>query len=149
VAGLSSGASVSALLMTRLDEIELGVLSGILSPLDYSRENYRIKDHPNNFDIRFLYSYLPLYALIAPRSLQFQMGRNDVHFPSINPSPPKKGFFPGTPRGVSSGEMAGEYLVMNEIWQKYGKDVDLVIHDGGHEFFFPSAEKFIYSHFCP
>ena len=132
----------------RCEEIEVGVFSGILTPLDYKRENYRIKNHSNNWDIRFLYSFVPLYALIAPRPIQFQMGRNDAWFPKTTPALPKGNWFPGTPRGVSSEEMVGEYLLLKNIWGKYNKSISLSIHDGGHEVDYLGAERFIYDYFC-
>jgi hypothetical protein len=146
VVGLSSGATTSAILMARNTDIHVGVFAGILRPLDYLRENYRIKGHPNQWDMRMLYSYVPMYSLIAPRPVQWQIGEKDSWFPRTSPHPPRGSYFPGTPRGVSTTEMAGEFLVMQKIWSKFDSDVELYIHAGGHMVSFEAAEEFVKRH---
>jgi hypothetical protein len=143
IAGLSSGGLTGPTMMAFRSDIKVGVFAGSLLSLDYLRENYRIKGHPNQWDMRMLTSYAPLYMLIAPRPVQWQMGRKDDFFPSTSPMAPKDNWFPGTPRGVMTSEVVGEFLMLKEVWGKMGAPVSLLLHSGGHNFDFEAGAAFI------
>lgn len=147
VVGLSSGGTTGAFLMAYRRDIGVGVFAGSLVSLGYLRENYRVVNHPDQWDVRMLMSYAPVWALIAPRPVQWQMGRRDGFFPRTTPLGPIGSWFPGTRRGVMTTEMVGEFLAMREIWRKAGGDISLSIHDGGHELAFREGEGFIADHF--
>ena len=144
--GLSSGGLTAAVLMAIREDVCVGVFAGSFQSLDYLRENYRIVQHPNQWDVRTLMSYAPLYALIAPRPVQWQLGRKDTFYPNVRPAPPKSTFFPGTPRGVMTTEVVGQFLMLREIWAKFAAEARLYLHEGGHEYDFDAALRFVEAH---
>lgn len=146
VAGLSSGAVSASFLMAYRDDISKGVFAGSLVGLTYLRENYRIVDQPNNFDMNQLFDYAPIYALLAPKPAQWQMGRRDPFFPSTKPVPPISTYFPGLPRPVSVQDFLGEWLLIKRLWEIKGGAPDLYVHGAGHVFDFDAAKAFIETH---
>lgn len=143
VAGLSSGGVSASFLMAYRQDIDRGIFAGSLIGLTYLRENYRIAGHPNNFDVKSLPDYAPIYALIAPRSAQWQFGRTDSFFPGTAPIPPVSTYFPGTPRPVSVQDFMGEWLLIERVWMLGEGRADLHIHDGGHVFDVSAALEFL------
>lgn len=141
--GLSSGAVSASFLMAYRPDIDEGVFAGSLIGLTYLRENYRIQGHPNQWDVKQIYDYAAIYALIAPRSVQWQMGRQDTFFPKTTPVWPSGTAFPGLPRPVSVQDFMGEWLLLDRIWANEGGVAKLFIHPNGHVFDFDAARQFL------
>src|SRR5690606_11266833 len=120
VVGLSSGGMTASFLMAARRDIEAGVFAGTLSALDFFRENYRIRDHPDQWDVPWLNSYTTIYALIAPRPAQWQLGKADSFWPKVIPQTPGTERNPGFPRNPTADEVWGQWLVMERIWAHYG-----------------------------
>ena len=134
VAGLSSGGTSAMLLMALRDDIDCGIFAGSLIPLNFLRQFYLIKGHPDNWNLSNVDSYLPYYLAIAPRPIQFQLGRKDPFYPGGKPLPPASTFFDGTDRGTLTSEVLGDFLSVQTVWQKFGAKAELYLHSGGHEF---------------
>lgn len=141
--GLSSGGVGASFLMAYRSDIDKGVFAGSLISLDYMRENYRIQGHPNQYDVKQIFDYAPIYALIAPKPAQWQMGRQDTFFPKTTAVGPSGTAFPGLPRPVSAQDFMGEWLLMKRVWEIKGGTPDLYVHSGGHIFDFPAAKTFV------
>ena len=146
--GLSSGAVSASFLAAYRNDIDTGVFAGSLIGLDFLRENYRYLGHPDNWDVRGFFDYAPIYALIAPRPAQWQMGRQDAFFPRTVPVA-GSGPFPGLPRPVSVQTFLGEWFLLERIWDNMEGQAALHIHDGGHIFDPLAAIFFIENHFLP
>jgi hypothetical protein len=143
VAGLSSGGTTASLLMAWRPEILRGVFAGSLLPMEFLRQNYRIINHPDSWNLRNVYSYLPYYLLCADRAVQWQMGKADPFYPDHAPMAPQGTWFPGTDRDVMVTEILGEYTTVRDAAAKLGGKADLVIHEGGHEFRVREALTFL------
>lgn len=141
--GLSSGAQTMSFLMALRSDIDLGVFAGSFFPLEYARENYRISGHPNDYDMPQVFDYTPIYALMASRSVQWQIGKQDGFYPRLTPGAAAQPSFPGTPRPVSTTEMLGQLFVTQKVFEKKGGTADLFIHDGGHLYDFAAAKAFV------
>lgn len=142
--GHSAGGTSATLLMALRPEFAAGVFSGSFIPLDYLRENYRLSNHPNNWDIRGVRSYVPIYALAAPRPVQWQLGKQDPFYPRATPDRAAGCCYPGTPRGVDVTETFGELFVAQRVWALLGgKPPVLDVHEGGHVYDFPAALRFV------
>jgi hypothetical protein len=142
VVGLSAGGLTAYALMAYRSDIHAGVFAGALQPLDFLRQEYRVKDHPNCWDIPGILSYTTIQALIAPRPIQFQMGKKDPFWPSGNPLSKSPGF-DGTSRGVMSDEFGGHLLILDRIWRMLGGEVLRYLHEGGHEVDVVAAIRFL------
>ena len=142
-AGLSSGGTTGALLMAWRPEITKGVFAGSFLPIEFLRRNYRIAGHPNQWNLRNVYSYLPYYLLLADREVQWQLGKADAFYPDHTAFPSNGGNFAGTDRDVMVTEILGEYLPVRDAAAKLGGRVELCIHDGGHDFKVPQALTFL------
>lgn len=145
VLGLSSGGHIAFSLMAFRSDIKVGVFAGADQSLNFLREEYRIKGHPDCWDIPGIASYTAIWSLIAPRPIQFQMGIRDEWFPDGKPFAPALPAFKGTHRDVTTDEVAGQFFILKEVWRRYGQSKDLayLIHDGGHEMDVPAALKFL------
>lgn len=132
VVGLSAGGQTAYALMAYREDILAGVFAGAEQPLDFMRREYRIKGHPNCWDIEWLSTYTPIQILIAPRQIQFQMGKKDPWFPSGEPFA-RQGNFSGTFRDVLADEIGGHMLTLQSVWRKLGGDISYDIHEEGHE----------------
>lgn len=54
--------------------------------------------HHECWDIPGINSYVEIQALIAPRPIQFQLGRQDDFYPNSKPLEPKGDWFQGAER---------------------------------------------------
>lgn len=144
--GLSSGAVSASFLMAYRDDISKGVFAGSLIGLTFLRENYRIAGQPNNWDMKHLFDYTPIYALMSPKPVQWQIGRADTFFPRTAPVAPVSSYFPGLPRPVSTQDFLGEWLLIKRLWEIKGGTPDLYVHGAGHIFDFDAAKTFVESH---
>lgn len=148
--GHSAGGMSAVLLMAVRPEFRAGVFSGSFIPLDFLRENYRISGHPNNWEIRGILSYVPIYALAAPRPVQWQLGKQDPFFPRSKPDPASGCCYPGMPRPVDVTQTFGELFVAQRLWSLLGgPEPALLLHDGGHVYDFPGALSFVESRKAP
>lgn len=144
--GHSAGGLSASMLVALRPEFRAGVFSGSFIPLDYLRETYRIAGHPNNWDIRGILSYDSIYALMAPRPVQWQIGKEDPFFPRNTGQPASGCCYTGTDRGVSVTETFGELFVLRKVWAMTGgPQPQLDIHKGGHVYDFPAALTFVRS----
>jgi hypothetical protein len=144
VLGLSSGGHIAFTLMAVRPDIRAGVFAGADQELQFLRDTYRVKNHPDCWDIPAIASYTTIQALIAPRPIQFQIGQRDPFFPDGKPLAPNGASFSGTPRGVLSDEAAGHILILRSIWRLMGgPEVAYDIHAGGHELDSRAALEFL------
>ena len=146
VVGLSSGGLTGAFLMAARTDIEAGVFAGSFQVLDFLREHYRIKDHPSNWDVSWLNSYSALFALIAPRPAQWQLGRQDTFWPGTAPGEPAASRFPGLARRQMGDEIWGQFLLLERVWSKFDSAPSFHVHDEGHEVDYLAARSFIEAH---
>jgi hypothetical protein len=145
VAGLSAGGQISFCLMAYRKDITAGVFAGAEQPLEFMRREYRVKGHPNCWDIEQVLSYSTIQALIAPRPIMFHDGRKDPFYPDLTPFPSYP-WFDGTNRDVMSDEIAGNLLVLKNIWDKVGGSIRRYVHGGGHELHGQTAADFFLNH---
>jgi hypothetical protein len=144
VLGLSSGGHIAFTLMAVRPDIRAGVFAGADQELQFLRDTYRVKNHPDCWDVPAIASYTTIQALIAPRPIQFQIGRRDPFFADGKPLPPNGTSFSGTTRGVLSDESAGHILILRSIWRLMGgPEVAYDIHAGGHELDSQAALEFL------
>jgi len=145
VSGLSSGAQTGYALMAYRSDIKYGIFAGAEQNLDFLRREYRIKGHPNCWEIEGINSFSTVMALIAPRPMQFQTGRNDPFFPHGRALERQGDYFSGTSRGQYSTEIGGDFLAVRSIYAMFNKKnyFSVMIHDGGHEFNVKEALAFI------
>jgi dienelactone hydrolase len=144
VLGLSSGGHQAFTLMALRQDIKAGVFAGADQPLQFLRTEYRIENHPNCWDIPGIASYTSILAMIAPRPIQFQLGKNDPFYPSGEPFPPQGSWFKGTSRDIYSDEVGGQILILRSIWHLMGgREVKYFIHNGGHEMDAREAVSFL------
>lgn len=142
--GHSSGGMSASMLMAVRPEFRAGVFSGSFIPLDFFRENYRIAGHPNNWDVRGILSYMPIYALVAPRPTQWQLGKQDPFYPRNTSQPPSGCCYPGLPRPVDVTQTFGELFVAQRIWSMLGGPPPVLhTHEGGHVYDFAGALAFV------
>ncbi len=142
--GVSSGGHQAFTLMALRSDIKAGVFAGADQSLQFLRNEFRIENHPDCWDIPSIASYTAIWALIAPRPIQFQLGKHDPFFPSREPLPPQDSWFKGTSRDVHSDETGGQILILRSIWRLMGsKEVDYYIHEGQHEMDARAAVQFL------
>jgi hypothetical protein len=142
-AGLSSGGTTASMLMAWRPEISRGVFSGSLLSMEFMRQNYRIPGHPDSWNLRNVYGYMPYYLLCADRRVQWQLGQGDSFYPDHTALAPINPWFPGTDRDVMTTEVLGDYLPVRDAANKLGGVADLLIHSGGHEFRVTEALSFL------
>jgi dienelactone hydrolase len=144
ILGLSSGGHIAFTLMALRPDIKAGVFAGADQDLQFLRSEYRIRNHPNCWDIPSIASYTSIQALIAPRPVQFQIGRRDPFYPDGKPFAPDGASFSGTTRDVLSDESAGHILILRSIWRLMGApEVSYDVHPGGHEMDTRAALQFL------
>jgi hypothetical protein len=143
VAGLSAGGLSGSMLMAWRPEISRGIFAGSLLPMEFLRQNYRVPGHPDEWNLRNLYSYLPYYLYCADRRVQWQLGQGDSFYPDHTALAPINPWFPGTDRDVMTTEVLGDYLPVRDAANKLGGVADLLIHSGGHEFRVTEALSFL------
>jgi hypothetical protein len=145
VLGVSAGGVTGFSLMAYRDDIQAGVFAGAQAPLGFLRDEYRIKGHPDCWEMPMITSYTAVQALIAPRRVQFQLGRHDPFFPDGEAFAPQGDWFPGTPRDVTTDEIGGQLLVLKSLWALEGGEgrVSQHLHDGGHEMDIDAALAFL------
>jgi hypothetical protein len=110
------------------------VVNGSFFPLELTRREYRIKDHPFCHDFRMFNTYTGVYALLAPKPLMIQVGQKDALWLG-NGAVPASSWFSGMRRGATVDETLGASLVLGKIWEKFATPYQLLIHEGGHEEF--------------
>jgi|GEM_PF-1500315 len=143
--GLSAGGLTSWLLMAARPDINAAVIGGSIQPLNFLRNEYRIKDHPDCWDIPWLDSYTAIQSLIAPRPVMIIEGRQDSMFPRLTPLE-RNSWFSGSQRGISTEEFVGGHLLLlKHVWELSGRanNLTVFIHNDGHEFKPLPALKFI------
>ena len=140
--GLSSGGQIASFLMAYRDDISKGFFAGSLQPLEFLRTEYRIKDHPNCWDVPRFASYDVVYALLPPGSVCFYFGKKDPFYPNLERFP-QYPWFSGTKRDVTSDEFYGSFLLLRELFSKRGGSITLLLHDGGHEISGQAAADFL------
>jgi hypothetical protein len=127
-AGLSLGGEMAMWLGALDDRIKVTVSAGFLTNMDHMEQNHCMCW---KFDgLRELVDYPDIYSLIAPRFLQCQNGLKE----------PPNAFTP---------ELAEEALKeIKPIYMDYKKkdNVELVIHEGGHEIALFELLEFFYEH---
>lgn len=143
--GVSAGGQTAYALMAYRADIGSGVFAGAQQPLDFLRREYTFKHHPKCWDIEWLDSYTAIQALIAPRAIQFQLGRQDSWWPDGAPFPAHGGWFPGTSRDVLTDEIGGRVQVLRALWAMSGGVVQQHLHDGGHRMDAAAAVAFLNS----
>ncbi|WMW65534.1 hypothetical protein [Nitratidesulfovibrio liaohensis] len=132
VVGLSAGGQISYFLMAYRDDIQKGFFAGANQPLEFMRREYRAKGHPECWDVPAIASYTAIYSLLPPRSVRFYLGKKDPFYPNMEKFPVYP-WFDGTKRDVTTDEIYGNFLLLKEMYKIRGGDIDLIIHDGGHE----------------
>ncbi len=145
VSGLSSGGQIAQVLMAYRNDIAVGVFAGSSIPLEFLRREYRVIGHPDCWDIPGVMSYPALQSVIAPRPVQFQIGRQDIFWPDGQKFPTYS-WFRGTSRDVLSVELAGEILTLRNIWQSIGGTASFHVHEGGHVMDVSAALEFLATH---
>ncbi len=110
------------------------VVNGSFFPLELTRREYRIKDHPFCHDFRMFNTYTGVYALLAPKPLMIQVGQKDALWLG-NGAVPASSWFSGMKRGATVDETLGASLVLGKRWEKFGAPYQLAVHEGGHEEF--------------
>lgn len=145
VAGLSSGGQISYFLMAYRPDLRFGVFAAADQDLEFLRTEYRIKDHPNCWDVSGINSFTSIMALLAPRPVQFQLGRSDPFYPSGKPMKKKGDWFSGTSRPTYSNEVGGNALSVRSIYELFGarSNFSYLTHHSGHEMVSAEALKFI------
>jgi len=127
-AGLSLGGEMAMWLGAMDERIKVTVSAGFLTNMDHMEQNHCMCW---KFDgLRELVDYPDIYSLIAPRFLQCQNGLKE----------PPNAFTP---------ELAEEALKeIKPIYMDYKKkdNVELVIHEGGHEIALFELLEFFYEH---
>lgn len=143
--GLSSGGHIAFSLMAYRSDIRAGIFAGADQSLGFLREQYVIKGHPDCWEIPGIASYTTIWSLLAPRPVQFQMGERDEFFPDGKPFSPVAPSFKGTKRDQTTDEIAGQYLILRELWKRHGaaSNINYHKHNGGHEMDVAAAIKFI------
>lgn len=146
--GLSAGGTIGLSLMAYRPDISVGVFAGADQDLDFLRREYRIKGHPNCWDVKGVSSYTAIQSLIAPRPVQIQLGKDDPFFPNRTPFKAQDDWFLGTSRDVLSTETGGNALVLRSIYMMYSKpeNFSYLIHQGGHEMESGATMRFIHQH---
>lgn len=114
------------------DDARALYVNGAFFPLELTRREYRIKDHPLCHDYRAFNTYTPVYALLAPRPLVITVGRQDALWLGHHTSPATD-WFSGLKRGATVDETLGAFLVLERIWKKFGAPITLDVHPGQHE----------------
>lgn len=143
VAGMSSGGQIGYVLMAYRPDMRAGIFAGTTLPLEFTRREYHVKAHPDCSDIPQVNAFTTIQALIAPRPVQFQDGRQDPAWPDGKPFP-RLPWFGGTHRDVLSDEFAGQQLILRSVWRTLGGgDMEEHLHAGGHEFDAPAAIAFL------
>ena len=125
------GLSTLVLTIMRDDIIALAT-NGAFFSLEQTRREYRIYVHPFCHDFRAFFTYSAVYALVAPKPLLLEEGKNDGLWLGAPPAPAND-WFSGTKRGPISDETLGAFLQLKQIWSKFGSQISLDVHDGGHE----------------
>lgn len=135
VVGLSSGAVTAWFLTAARPDITSTVVAGATQPLDFLRRTYRIKDHPNCWDVAWLDSYTSIQALAAPRPVMIMEGREDSFFPRLQAFE-RNSWFSGSDRGVLLEEFAGQLLILEHLWTLTGarRNLAIAVHGGGASF---------------
>jgi len=130
---------LTALSLALIDENARALfVNGAFFPLELTRREYRIKDHPWCHDFRAFNTYTAVYALLAPRPLRITVGREDGLWLG-HKSAPALDWFSGMKRGATVDETLGAFLILERIWRKFGAQVVLDVHPGGHEDIDPAA----------
>lgn len=130
---------LTALSLALLDDDARAIyVNGAFFPLELTRREYRIKDHPLCHDYRAFNTYTPIYALLAPRPLTITVGRQDALWLGHHTSPATD-WFSGLKRGATVDETLGAFLVLERIWKKFGAPLTLDVHPGQHEDIDPKA----------
>ena len=127
-AGLSLGGEMAMWLGAMDERIKVTVSAGFLTNMDHMEQNHCMCWKFNG--LRELVDYPDIYSLIAPRFLQCQNGLKE----------PLNAFTP---------ELAEEALKeIKPIYMDYKKkdNVELVIHEGGHEIALFELLEFFYEH---
>lgn len=144
VMGVSAGALVGYTLMAYRPDIEVGVFAGGQQPLDFYRREYAAMVHERCWDFPGITSFTQVKALIAPRPVQFQLGRQDPWWPDQIPFPPQPTWFPGTSRDILVDEIAGQMFLLKAIWQtEGGGTVEQYLHSEGHIMVPSAGSEFI------
>ena len=145
VAGLSSGGQIAYFLMAYRPDVRFGVFAGADQNLEFLRDEYRIKGHPDCWDIAGINSFVSIRALMAPRPIQFQLGRGDSFYPNGKPMEKQGNWFAGTSRPIFSNEVGGDALSVRSIYELLNakSNFSYLIHDGGHDMATSEALDFI------
>jgi hypothetical protein len=135
---------LTALALSVIDQNSVAtIVNGSFFPLELTRREYRIKNHPFCHDFREFNTYTTIYALIVPRPLMIQVGAKDGLWLGNGAVPPSD-WFSGIKRGATVDETLGASFVLERIWRKFNAPYELVVHGGGHEDFEPNLiNKFI------
>jgi hypothetical protein len=124
---------LTALSLAIIDDGALALfVNGAFFPLELTRREYRVKDHPLCHDYRAFNTYTAVYALLAPRPLMITMGRQDALWLGHR-SAPASDWFSGMKRGATVDETLGSFLVLDRIWRKFHAPIRLDVHQGQHE----------------
>lgn len=124
---------LTALSLSVVDPNVVGtVTNGAFFPLELTRREYRIKDHAFCHDYRAFNTYTSVYALLAPRPLMIQVGKDDALWLDHGPVAPSS-WFSGLKRGATVDETIGASLVLEKIYAKFSAPYVQIVHKGGHE----------------
>jgi hypothetical protein len=133
VGNAAGGLTSLVLTIAREDVIGLAT-NGAFFSLDHTRREYRIWTHPFCHDFRAFFSYASVYALVAPKPLQVQMGKQDGLWLGSGPVAANS-WFSGMKRGAFADETLGSFLMLRSIYDRTGGRIELLQHDRGHEDF--------------
>lgn len=132
VAGSAIG-GLTALALSIIDSnAKATITNGAFFPLELTRREYRIKNHPFCHDFRAFYTYTSVYALLAPKPLMIQMGKDDGLWLGHGPAPASD-WFSGIRRGATIDETMGAAFVLERIYSKFKAPFVFKVHKGGHE----------------
>jgi len=124
---------LTALSLSIADPNVVGTITnGAFFPLELTRREYRIKNHPFCHDYRAFNTYTSVYALLAPRPLMIEVGKDDALWLDHG-AVPASDWFSGLKRGATVDETIGASLVLEKIWGKFHVPYTLDVHQGGHE----------------
>jgi dienelactone hydrolase len=143
VLGVSGGGHVAFTLMAYRQDIRAGVFAGAQQPLDFYRHEYAEMEHERCWNIPGMASFTQIKALIAPRPIQFQLGKADPWWPNGQKFAAQAGYYPGSSRDVLVDEVAGQFLILKQIWSLKGGVAEQHYHQGGHELDAPAAISFL------
>jgi len=107
--------------------------------MEFLPQNYPFEGHPDCWDLRNAYSYLPYYLLLRRSQDARQIGKADDARLTRRPSSiMDRAFCDRSGRDGDSGGLR-RLLLIRDAAQKLGGKAELYVQGGGHDFVVPRA----------